>query len=44
MYIYTDSDVVTEAGKVIALEDIPEPEIIVKRINKLYDKVFSAGK
>ena len=44
MFIYTDSEVQTESGKVIALEDIPEPEIIVKRINKLYDKVFSAGK
>jgi len=40
MYIYTDSDIVTEAGKVIALEDIPEPEIIVKRIYKIYDKAF----
>ena len=43
MYIYTDSDIVTEAGKVIALEDVPEPEIIVKKIYKLYDKTFSSN-
>lgn len=42
MYIYTDSDVITEAGKVIALEDVPEPEIIVKRIYQIYGKVFTS--
>lgn len=42
MYIYTDSDVVTESGKVIALEDVPEPEIIIKKIYKIYDRTFSA--
>ena len=44
MYIYTDSNVETDSGNVITLEDVPEPEIIVKRIYKLYDKVFSADK
>jgi hypothetical protein len=42
MYIYTDSNVETDSGNVITLEDIPEPEIIVKRIYKLYDKVFKS--
>jgi hypothetical protein len=42
MYIYTDSDVITEAGKVIALEDVPEPEIIVKRIYQIYGKVLTS--
>ena len=41
MYIYTDSNVETEVGNVITLEDIPEPEIIVKKIYKIYDKGFS---
>ncbi len=41
IYVYTDSEVATEEGKVITLEDIPEPEIIVKRMYKVYDKVFS---
>jgi hypothetical protein len=41
MYINTDSNVETEVGNVITLEDIPEPEIIVKKIYKIYDKGFS---
>ena len=41
MYIYTDSNVETEVGNVITLEDIPEPEIIVKKIYNIYDKGFS---
>ena len=44
IYVYTDSEVATEEGKVITLEDIPEPEIIVKRMYKVYDKVFSSDK
>ena len=44
IYVYTDSEVATEEGKVIILEDIPEPEIIVKRMYKVYDKVFSEDK
>ena len=42
IYIYTDSHVENESGNVITLEDIPEPEIIVKKIYKIYDKAFSA--
>ena len=42
IYIYTDSHVENESGNVITLEDIPEPEIIVKKIYKIYDRTFSA--
>ena len=40
IYIFTDSEVRIDLGSEITLEDIPEPEIMVKRIYKIYDRKF----
>lgn len=42
--IYTDSQVETETWNVITLEDVPEPEILVKKIYKIFDREFPIEK